>query len=259
VIGSSPNRFLTGGIARIGRGEEYWVQDGEEPDAYIKKFYQFSGHPLLTDIKVELPVSFGAYDVSSPSGILLAERPVVVCGKYRGTVPKSISFTGYQADGVQWIGVAPTSSTFSAFKGFEPRVLKYLWVGSAIDEARYLMEGEKQKAALIKLGLSYGVLTEFTSFLAVDQHVRYDVDNTTLFTVSQPLPLPYGVSNKATGDFWEGDPAGSNQHYPPPPPGSFPVGLVSGRGGFRLFGSATSVKFSMFSLLMVFFFRLVIQ
>lgn len=48
VIGSSPNRFLSGGVARVGRGEEYWVQIDENPDDYIRQFYQFSGHPLLT-------------------------------------------------------------------------------------------------------------------------------------------------------------------------------------------------------------------
>jgi len=124
--------------------------------------------------------------------------------KYTGTVPKSISFSGYQADGQPWVGVAPTSATFTAFAGFDPKVLKYIWVGSAIDEARYLMWGPEQKEALVRLGLQYGVLTEYTSFLAIDQHVRYNVDNTTLFSVSQPLPLPAGVSNAATGNFWDG-------------------------------------------------------
>ena len=44
--------------------------------------------------------------------------------------------------------------------------------------------------------MKYGLLTEYTSYLAVDDVVRA---TTPAQTVSQPLPLPAGVPQAATG------------------------------------------------------------
>jgi Ca-activated chloride channel family protein len=47
------------------------------------------------------------------------------------------------------------------------------------------------------LGLKYNLMTEFTSFVAVDTVVR--ADGAKSRTVRQPLPLPQGVSDMAVG------------------------------------------------------------
>jgi len=47
------------------------------------------------------------------------------------------------------------------------------------------------------LGLKYNLLTQYTSFVAIDNQVRNQ--DGTYTTVSQPLPLPQGVSNYAIG------------------------------------------------------------
>jgi Ca-activated chloride channel family protein len=48
-----------------------------------------------------------------------------------------------------------------------------------------------------ELGLKYNLMTEFTSFVAVDTVVR--ADGAKSRTVRQPLPLPQGVSDMAVG------------------------------------------------------------
>jgi hypothetical protein len=48
------------------------------------------------------------------------------------------------------------------------------------------------------LGLKYNLLTDYTSFIAVDTVVR--ADGTQTETVKQPLPLPQGVGDRAVGD-----------------------------------------------------------
>jgi Ca-activated chloride channel family protein len=47
------------------------------------------------------------------------------------------------------------------------------------------------------LGLTYNLLTAYTSFVAIDSEVRNKNGNST--TVNQPLPLPQGVSDYAVG------------------------------------------------------------
>jgi Ca-activated chloride channel family protein len=48
-----------------------------------------------------------------------------------------------------------------------------------------------------KLGLQYNLLTRYTSFIAVQQIVRNTSGST---DVTQPLPMPGGVSDLAVGN-----------------------------------------------------------
>ena len=51
---------------------------------------------------------------------------------------------------------------------------------------------------ITRLGLAYNLLTDYTSFVAIDQLVR-NTDGR-VETVKQPLPLPQGVSDLAVGN-----------------------------------------------------------
>ena len=77
--------------------------------------------------------------------------------------------------------------------------LRHLWARQRIaqlgdDEA--LVGGQAQREPITALGLRYGLLTAYTSFIAVDQVVR---THDAALPVVQPLPLPQGVSALAVG------------------------------------------------------------
>ena len=55
------------------------------------------------------------------------------------------------------------------------------------------------KKEVTSLGLTHGLLTEFTSFVAVDTEVRAAPEGAGEETVRQPLPLPQGVPASAVG------------------------------------------------------------
>jgi len=57
--------------------------------------------------------------------------------------------------------------------------------------------GQEVEAAITGLGLSYSLLTPFTSFVAIDSQVANRTGQAE--TVRQPLPMPEGVSNLAIG------------------------------------------------------------
>lgn len=195
-------------------------------------------------MKVEIHPSFDAYDVNLPAGILLANRPVIISGKYRGTIPSpALAVTGWQANGVRW--EKEISRTENDFRPSQLRMLKYYWVGEKINDlrfkkpkSRWVKEETDDDREMIALALQYGVLTELTSFLAIDNVVRFNVSSTTVFSVNQPLPLPEGVSDSATGDFWDVDatpedpnaqPTGYPSSYNPRVP-SFSFGAASSFG-----------------------------
>ena len=56
---------------------------------------------------------------------------------------------------------------------------------------------EARVGEITALGLTYGLLTRYTSFIAVHEIVRRTVDGAE--DVDQPLPLPAGVSDRAVG------------------------------------------------------------
>jgi Ca-activated chloride channel homolog len=194
-IGSSVNRLLIEGVARAGLGEPFIVTGpGEAPDA-ASRLRRYIDSPVLTGIDVKFQ-GFDAYDVE-PGAVpdLFASRPVVVFGKWRGAAAGSIEISGntgrgpYQAS----VAVAPTNIAESH------AALRHLWARNQIAELSDFgpsAPDEERVAAITSLGLTYGLLTRYTSFIAVQEVVRNTEGAT---DVDQPLPLPEGVSDLAVG------------------------------------------------------------
>ena len=195
-IGTSVNRYLIEGVARAGMGEPFIVTEESEAAAVAAKFREYIQTPLLTDIEVR-PVGFDIYDVH-PARLpdLLAERPVILFGKWRGPAAGSFELRGKTGRGEY-------SSTLDV-AGVQPeeanRALRYLWARSRVAELSDYgsrdVSAEKAKA-ITALGLKYNLLTRYTSFIAVREEVR-NPDGSAK-DVKQPLPLPLGVSDLAVG------------------------------------------------------------
>jgi Ca-activated chloride channel family protein len=182
---------------------------------------------LLSHVAVEFSENFDVYDVYYPPGILLAERPIVISGKYRGSIPSpALKVVGREANGKKWSTELSRTSDFD-YRQSTLRMLKYFWVGLKIDDIRYLTANSGyyhsfDEKEMLALALKYQVMTEVTSFLAIDNKVRFDeADLPHLYAINQPLPLPLGVSDSATGNFWNGEAANPSSSYSPPSGYSF--------------------------------------
>ena len=195
-IGSSVNRYLIEGVARAGMGEPFIVTEEAEAAAVANKFKQYIESPVLTNIKIQAQ-GFDVYDVNPvhfPD--LLAQRPLILFGKWRGPVAGTIELTGKTGRGefVSRLDVAGTQPDEGN------RALRYLWARSRIAElSDYGAEnvGDEQVAAITSLGLKYNLLTQYTSFIAVREVVTNNLEPAK--DVNQPLPLPIRVSDMAIG------------------------------------------------------------
>ena len=112
-IGSSVNRLLVEGVARAGLGEPFVVTEpGEAADA-AARFKAYIESPVLTDIEVAYQ-GFDVYDVE-PAAVpdLMARRPLVVHGKWRGNPAGSITVKGVSGGGsfVRTVDVASAAVT----------------------------------------------------------------------------------------------------------------------------------------------------
>jgi Ca-activated chloride channel homolog len=194
-IGSSVNRLLIEGVARAGLGEPFVVTDPSEGPEAASRFRRYIDSPVLTGIDVTFH-GFDAYDVE-PGTVpdLFASRPIVVFGKWRGAAAGSIELSGSTGRGPYQASVAVSSANLDASHS----ALRYLWARSRIAELSDVgpsAPDEDRVAAITSLGLTYGLLTRYTSFIAVQEMVR-NADGAT--DVDQPLPLPAGVSDLAIG------------------------------------------------------------
>ncbi len=196
-IGSSVNRHLLEGMARVGMGEPFIITKKEEAHKKAMKFRQYIQTPVLTRARADFG-NFDVYDVEPP-GIpdVLAKRPVILFGKWRGRPKGEIRLTGITGDR-RYVKTLDVSQ-------FSPHdvnaALPFLWARHKIallSDYGSIRPGDNQiKEEITQLGLAYNLLTAYTSFVAIDSEVRAKDGKTT--TVRQPLPLPQGVSDAAVG------------------------------------------------------------
>ena len=196
-IGTSVNRLLIEGMARVGEGLPFVVLNAGEARRTAARFLEYIGSPLLTRVQVRTN-GLAVYDlepVRLPD--LFAERPLVLVGKFRGRPAGEIVISGFTGEGRFERRLAMDGTRAAA--GSE--VLRFLWARERLSVLSDLGspggDEAERKQEITSLGLKYGLLTEFTSFVAVDQRVRRQDGR--LETVKQPLPLPEGVSELAVG------------------------------------------------------------
>ncbi len=195
-IGSNVNRFLIEGLAHVGMSEPIIVLSSNEADQAAEKFREYINYPVLTQIKKSFQ-GFDVYDVE-PITVpdVLAERPVIIFGKYKGESKGRISIKGYT-------GKKSYRQTFdvrSVKADDKNAAIRYLWARKKIqllDDYAKVTYGSDTQEEVTRLGLKYNLMTAYTSFIAVEKDKV--ANDGQLQTVKQPLPMPQGVPNSAIG------------------------------------------------------------
>jgi Ca-activated chloride channel family protein len=195
-IGRSVNRYLLDGMARAGRGEVHYILDERQAAGAAERFYERVRSPVLTDIRLD----FGGLAVEQlyPSQIpdLFSSTPVVVKGRYTHGGKGTITLRGRTGEGKFERKIDVT------LPEEEPKneVLAPLWARAKVDDlmqqdlagVQHGQPNPAMKEEILGLGLRYQLLTQFTSFVAVE-HLRITEGNT-VRTVAVPVEMPEGVS-----------------------------------------------------------------
>ena len=204
-IGGSVNRFLLDKMAEQGRGEVEYVALTDDGSAAAKRFHERVRNPVLTDISIDwsgLPV-IAVYPTRLPD--LFSAKPVIVSGRYTAGARGTIKLKGLVSGG-EFVREIPIELPDN-----QPRhdVLATLWARTSIDD---LMSQdyaglqnnnprEEIREAITQLGLSFRLMTQFTSFVAVEEMTVTDGGEPRRIEV--PVEIPEGVSHQ--GVFGEGD------------------------------------------------------
>ncbi len=211
-IGSSVNRFLLEKMAEAGRGEVEFVALNDDGSAAARRFHERVRNPLLTDISVDwngMPVA-DVYPERVPD--LFSAKPVILKGRYtaagRGVIRLKGKMSGREF--VREIAVDFPESLA------QHDVLAPLWARSRIDRLMSQdFKGVQQrtlqpelKEAITGLGLEFRLMTQFTSFVAVEEMIVTDGGQPRRIDV--PVEVPEGV-NRAMALGRDERPAGTFQ------------------------------------------------
>jgi Ca-activated chloride channel family protein len=201
-IGGSVNKFLLDKMSEYGRGEVEYVALNDDGSAAAKRFHERVRNPLLTDISVDwngLPVS-DVYPQRIPD--LFGAKPVILTGRYTGAGRGVIRLKGKMSgrEFVREIAVEfPESES-------QHNVLSSLWARARIDDLmgqdyKGMQQGEMKpelKETITSLGLEYRLMTQFTSFVAVEEMIVTDGGQPRRIDV--PVEVPEGVNREAVVD-----------------------------------------------------------
>jgi Ca-activated chloride channel family protein len=170
-IGTNINRYLIEGLARVGKGEPLVITNEVDAKEKASKFIEYIQSPILTDIKINFK-GLDAYDIEPATfPDLFAERPILVYGKWKGKPKGKIEIKGKNNSGQFKSSIEVTKDNISN----NNEALKYLWARNKImDLSDYnsLSGNDEFKSEIIDLGLTYNLLTQYTSFVGVDDGIQ---------------------------------------------------------------------------------------
>jgi Ca-activated chloride channel family protein len=193
-VGSSVNRYLLDHLAKMGRGAVAYLGLKDDGAKVMDDFLERIRHPALTDLRID----WGGMKVSDVLSERLPDlfvgRPVVVTGRFDGSPTGPIRASG-RASG------RPVSFEVAAHPGDGdthaalPRVWARMKIADLADRSTDESTGDAP-AQIRQLALDYGLMSEFTAFVAVDSTQRTEGNAGT--TVPVVVPAPDGVKYDTT-------------------------------------------------------------
>jgi Ca-activated chloride channel family protein len=194
-IGTSTNRYLLEGLARTGRGAVAYLSLDDDASKVMDAYFQRVSHAALTDVTID----WGALDVADvyPARLpdIFVGRPLIVTARYRGTMSTTAHIRGRagrrEMDIVLPLDPGNAANTHAG--------LPEVWARHKIADCAYrsITEPDRDWPAIIRdVALEFGLMSDYTAFVAVDSTHRTAGDHGT--TVPVPVPVPEGVRYDTT-------------------------------------------------------------
>lgn len=171
-VGHDVNTYLLDRLSESGRGMVNYVRPGEDVEVAVASLTSKISHPALSDLQiVSAPVEF---EDSYPGAIpdLFYGEELVLFGRYRGSGRGELVLEGRRGGqrerftyGVEFADSQP-----------ENRFIRRLWAarkaGALTAQIRLFGADPELVEEIRQLGLRYGILTEYTSYLVEEPGMR---------------------------------------------------------------------------------------
>ncbi|MCZ6851311.1 MAG: hypothetical protein O7F17_06695, partial [Planctomycetota bacterium] len=198
-IGNSVNRYLLQGMAQAGRGEVEFVLLETDADEAVDRFTKRIETPVLTDIELQFSDGLQVTDLlPSPDAVpdLFDVKPLVIHGRYTTPGKGTLTIRGRT-------GAGPYTRTIDLDlpeTQAEHDVIATVWARTKIEAIMNQdLKAAQQNAfpadlqqQIIALGEQFQIMTQYTSFVAVEKS-RMTIGGKPVL-VSVPIEMPAGVS-----------------------------------------------------------------
>lgn len=192
-VGSSPNRYFLEGMAAMGRGTARYIRQDQPAEPVIKEMLARVAQPYLTDVRVD----WGGLAVTDvyPDRVpdLFSAQPLVLCGRFSKGGKGTVTLRG-TVDGAPFEEKAEVS-----LPEWNPdnAGLAPLWAREKIKSLTLDSIGGKGvniEEEVTRLALDYRLMSQYTSFVAVDEEIPAGSGTTLPRVIPIPVPMPEGVT-----------------------------------------------------------------
>ncbi len=227
-IGNGVNRFLIDAMGSEGRGASEIVTLESDADKAVERFTKRLRSPVLTDIQVKFEGGDTFETLPKYIPDVFSEGPVIIKGRYATPGPGRVTITG-KLGGDRWSQTLDLNFPAEDQSG---SAIATLWAREKVDDLMRQNwmtsnQGKGQRDVtndITQIGLQFGIMTQFTSFVAVEDKV-VNVGGKQQ-TVQVPVEMPQGVSYDGIFGSEKADAKFLNYSN-----GTIPAGGIGGGGG----------------------------
>lgn len=173
-VGDDVNTELLDRIAADHRGASVYVGLHEDLEVALSSFYEKIASPVLSDLAVEFSgiEASQVYPRTLPD--LFRGSELVLVGRYRGDGPAGAVLTG-RIGGETRRFVLDRRALGGGRTSFLPRLWATRRIGYLLEEVRLQGRNAELEDEIRRLGLKYGIVTPYTSFLVTERE-RMTID-----------------------------------------------------------------------------------
>jgi len=197
AFGAAPNDYLINRAAEMGRGFSLQVTNQDNAPALASRFNELTSLPYMTDLQIDWGGLSIRDQVPSRLPDLYAGKPLIVLGRYDQSGSETITLKGnvlgqsVQMD-LELTLPAQEHSHDAIASVWARQRIRQIWnrdVGNETAQGR---------SEITELGLRHNLVTQFTSFVAVEKELS-EVPQGNLVSEVVPSMMPDGMKETPNG------------------------------------------------------------
>ncbi|MFC2160915.1 VIT domain-containing protein [Acidobacteriota bacterium] len=171
-VGYDVNTELLDRISSGNRGTSVYVSENDNLEVAISQFYEKISSPLLSDIVVK----FSGIEIRDVYPRILPDlfkgSQLLMIGKYEGEGPISVELSGKVEKNTKQFALNNHDLIKDDSYNFLPRLWATRRIGFLLEEIRLNSAEEELIEEIKRLGIKFGIVTPFTSFLVTEKEQR---------------------------------------------------------------------------------------
>lgn len=171
-VGYDVNTELLDRISSDNRGTSVYVAEDENLEVAVSNYYEKISSPVLSDLKID----FKGIEVKDTYPRVLPDlfkgSQLVLIGKYTGKGKVTVALSGKVEKEAKRFVLRDQELVKAESYNFLPRLWAARRIGYLIEEIRFQGANKELIDEVKKLGLRYGIVTPYTSFLVTEKERR---------------------------------------------------------------------------------------